>query len=142
MRAAAIAGQISDPDGLQNLGVDVAVAGGFPRWSGDDLDGGVAHDLGAARRLGQAVTVDGRPALAGSIHYPGMAMFERVAAAVTSLSFDGAATMVAAGSAGRMDIVRALLARRWPVDTRDRAGMTAGIVVRAPQRQIREASHE
>lgn len=87
--------------------------------------GEVAELLVSRGALGQAVTVDGRPALAGSIHYPGMAMFERVAAAVTSLSFDGAATMVAAGSAGRMDIVRALLARRWLVDTRDPAGMTA-----------------
>jgi len=87
--------------------------------------GEVARLLAARGALGQAVTQDGRPALAGTFHHQGLAMFELVAAATTRLSIDGNEAMISAAAAGRMDIVRALLDRRYPIDTRDRTGRTA-----------------
>jgi len=91
-------------------------------WAGY---GEVARRLVERGALGQARTLDGRAALAGSFHHPGLSMFDMLAAATTDPGIDGDETIIAAAAAGRFDIIEALLARRYPVDTRDPQGQTA-----------------
>jgi len=91
-------------------------------WGGWQETARVLVSRGA---LGQARTRDGRAALAGVFHYPGLAMFDLLSEATTNLSIDGNETLLAAAAAGRMDIAHALFLRRYRVDTRGPMGRTA-----------------
>jgi ankyrin repeat protein len=91
-------------------------------WGGWEEAAGTLIERGA---LVHGRTLDGKPTLAGSFFYPGLSMFDRLVAANLDLGIAGAETIVAAAAAGRMDIPRALFARRWGVDTPDRTGSTA-----------------
>jgi ankyrin repeat protein len=85
--------------------------------------------------LVHGTTLDGKATLAGAFHYPGTAMFDLLVAANVDLGVAGAETIVAAAAAGRMDIPRALFARRWPVDAPDETGRTAVMAAAVEARQ-------
>jgi ankyrin repeat protein len=106
-------------------------------WGGWE---GAARILVRRGALVHGTTLDGKATLAGVFHYPDMAMFDLLVAANVDLALAGAETIVAAAAAGRMDIVRALLARRWQVDTPDKAGRTAlmAAAVNARQQAVAE----
>ncbi|MBX3531194.1 MAG: ankyrin repeat domain-containing protein [Rhizobiaceae bacterium] len=91
-------------------------------WGGWEEAAGTLIGRGA---LVHGRALDGRATLAGSFFYPGLSMFDRLVAANVDLGLAGSETIVAAAAAGRMDIPKALFARRWRVDSPDGTGRTA-----------------